>query len=105
MDPFHHASGLGAEGGGHDVVDAKLFALARLYVADVNCVPLSAGTPNQATQPTTKFFTQVLASVFRIGMASTQSVDRSMIVNRYMWPSSDVGREPAKLICGLKQPT
>jgi hypothetical protein len=66
------------------------------HVAEVNYVPQSevtvAGVPKCATQPDTKFSAQVAASMFFRGMAYTHLVALSMIVIRYMCPSSEEGR-------------
>ncbi len=65
-----------------------------------NCRPLSevtcSGTPNLATQLLTWASAQHAAEVDRRGMASTQCVDLSTTVKRWVKPSREAGRGPTR---------
>jgi hypothetical protein len=54
------------------------------------------GTPKRLTQPDTSASAAVVASMFFTGTASSHLVDLSIIVNRYLKPSAEVGRGPTK---------
>ncbi len=68
--------------------------------ADLNWEPqsevMTARTPKQLTQPATKASAIVAAFKFLTGMAFTHLVDRSMMVKRYLNPSTEVGSSPTK---------
>jgi hypothetical protein len=78
-------------------------AVKEPHTADENCTPRSdvrtAGTPNLATQPDIRAAAQLSAVVERRGTASHQRVDLSIMVNRWEYPSAEVGRGPTRSIC------
>ncbi len=67
-------------------------------MAEVNCVPLSevscADTPNLDIQPAMRASAQLAAAMSRMGRASSQCVDLSTTVNRYLLPQMAAGRGP-----------
>jgi hypothetical protein len=68
-----------------------------------NWLPLSEvicwGTPNLATQPSTKAVAQLSAEVDHSGKASAHLVDRSKTVSRCVYPLFDWGKGPTRSMC------
>jgi hypothetical protein len=57
---------------------------------------ITLGTPNLATQPVKRASTQAAVSIDRSGIASSQRVDLSIMVNKYTYPSAEVGSGPTR---------
>ncbi len=57
---------------------------------------MTLGTPNLATQPVIRASTQEAVSIDRSGNASSQRVDLSTMVNKYTYPSAEVGSGPTR---------
>ena len=69
-------------------------------MAEENCAPQSdvivSGTPKRAIQPATIASAHDLAEVDDTRMTSTHLVERSIIVNRCVRPSLEVGKGPTR---------